>query len=95
MSKVQTNHETHANLPREAPPQREKFFCETKKKKNKAETNSEVKLLDLILGMVSHPQGVLTPKSKFFHRSQGVGRASKPPPVPRGDPKFLPALARG
>lgn len=35
MSKVQTNHETHANLPREAPPQREKFFCETKKKKIK------------------------------------------------------------
>lgn len=79
----------------EKPLPKEKNSFVRLKKKNKAETNSEVKLLDLILGMVPHPQGALTPKSKFFHRSQGVGRASKPPPVPRGDPKFLPAPARG
>lgn len=86
------------------PPPRENPFVRLKK--NKAEVNSKVKLLDLLLGIIPHPEGSLTPKSKLFHHSRGMGRASKIligegwecPAQGRGGisfPKFLPAPARG
>lgn len=73
-SKVQTNHETHANPPR---PREKNSLVRLKKSKIKQRWNCWTRSW----GSLPIPEGFLTPKSKFFHRSQGMGRAPKKSPV--------------